>query len=479
MIQETAITTGGGTWELTGLECNGKKVDFSADRQGDGRADPQRAEADLRLRQHVHEGARGDARRPRLPRLHLDHREPGPQRHPGEPPRPRRRQPLQGGRGDRRQGRGRQPARLPADHRLALLARRRLQEPRRQRPVGIALDRQEPDPHQHHDQGLDGAARRSGGRDRPPARGRRHDRPDRAGGGARGQARPLGPGRHADRSDSRRRLPGRLRVRRPALRDRQPQRRQRRVDRLPRRRPARLLLRLLRLAAADQRHDHDPQGGRERARGDRELPLHRQPLLLARRRLPARRQGRGAGRGGVHPRRDDAGQRPLGGSRGAAPGMGAGRPQLQLAGRLDHRRRRGHGPRRDLTRGRRPRHLHLRQQPHPRARRPDPAQGQRGRARHIRLQGRPGGQPQDRAPHRDDHRGGRRRARRARPARAPPRHLQDLRAAARVRGGTLEAEERRVRRRGLRRQGRGDGRDPRRTRARSAPTTTTSSRRAS
>ena len=84
-----------------------------------------------------------------------------------------------------------------------------------------------------------------------------------------------------------------VRVRRAALRDRQPQRRQRRVDRLPAGREARLLLRLLRRAAADERHDHRAQGRRRpAAEHARHLPVHGQHLVQRRRILRALRRAR-------------------------------------------------------------------------------------------------------------------------------------------------------------------------------------------
>lgn len=56
-------------------------------------------------------------------------------------------------------------------------------------------------------------------------------------------------------------LPGNVWVRCAALRDRQPQRRQRRGSRLPERLAPWVLLRLLRHPAAEQRHADHPQGG--------------------------------------------------------------------------------------------------------------------------------------------------------------------------------------------------------------------------
>ena len=74
--------------------------------------------------------------------------------------------------------------------------------------------------------------------------------------------RAVGAGRRDRRPGAQRPLPRRLRLRRAALLGRQPQRRQRRDGRVPARRAPRLLLRLLRHAAADQRHDRGAQGGR-------------------------------------------------------------------------------------------------------------------------------------------------------------------------------------------------------------------------
>ena len=90
-----------------------------------------------------------------------------------------------------------------------------------------------------------------------------------------------------------------LRVRRAALRDRQPQRRQRRVDLLSAGHHARVLLRVLREARADERHDHGAQGGLPAAGHARaEAALHRQHLLREQRVLPHRleRQARRADR---------------------------------------------------------------------------------------------------------------------------------------------------------------------------------------
>ena len=103
--------------------------------------------------------------------------------------------------------------------------------------------------------------------------------------------------------------PERVRLRRAALRDRRPQRRQRRVDRLPAGLQARLLLRLLRQAPADERHDHRPQGadgGHARRHGEHDVPVQGEHLLQRRRVVRAHRPARRPGIGDLLPRRGPA-----------------------------------------------------------------------------------------------------------------------------------------------------------------------------
>jgi hypothetical protein len=109
-------------------------------------------------------------------------------------------------------------------------------------------------------------------------------------------------GGHADGADHRLRD---LRVRRAALRDRQLQRRQRRVNLLSAEHAARVLLRLLRQAGADERDDHRGEGLQPAHRhAPAARPLHREHLVRQRRVLPdgVNREPRPAD---VHPRRRD------------------------------------------------------------------------------------------------------------------------------------------------------------------------------
>ncbi len=173
----------------------------------------------------------------------------------------------------------------------------------------------------------DGAGARLPGRARPgQTHRRRHDdRADRCAAVPRRPQRTVAAGRRAGRSGP---LPGaeirgQIRLRRAALRDRRPQRRQRRDGPVPLRRAARLLLRLLRDAASGQRHDRDPQAGRGHERHERDVRLRRQRLLQRRRRLrPHRRPGRARQRD-LLPRRDAARRRAVDGERDGAAGLGA------------------------------------------------------------------------------------------------------------------------------------------------------------
>ena len=150
---------------------------------------------------------------------------------------------------------------------LAVHARHRLPVPRGDGCLGFAVEGHRCLPDVDRDAGFDAAARRrrqTG--QRPEAGGCNHDRADRrrALPGQSGQP-ALGTGRHAGRPGARAAVPGtRVRVRHAALRHRQPQRRQRRIHLLPPGRAPRVLLRLLRQAATDDRDHHDQEAGRRR-----------------------------------------------------------------------------------------------------------------------------------------------------------------------------------------------------------------------
>ena len=147
--------------------------------------------------------------------------------------------------------------------------------------------------------------------------------------------------------------PGKLRLRRAALRRRRAERGQRRVDRLPHRREARLLLRLLRRPAADERHDRHPQGrGRPGCHRHAVVRLPGRHLLHVRPALRDRGVGRYAGLGDLLPR----GGPDVVVARAGPSGVDAVRPGLHVedgrepdADRCLHRRglrrprRRGHG----------------------------------------------------------------------------------------------------------------------------------------
>ena len=134
------------------------------------------------------------------------------------------------------------------------------------------------------------------------------------------------------RARGRARVRGRIRLRGTALRDRQCERRQRRVHRLPGRTPARLLLRLLRGAAADQRYDRRPQGGVDPGRRRPDVHVRGEHLLHGGPPLrPDGEEGR-AGRGDVLPR-GDAGGRP------AVDGEGDRAGRVAAHGTGVHRRR--------------------------------------------------------------------------------------------------------------------------------------------
>ena len=120
----------------------------------------------------------------------------------------------------------------------------------------------------------------------------------------------LDPGRHETDPLMNTLFPGAVRLRRPALRDRQPQRRQRRVDLLPAGRQARLLLRYYVKPPPTQRHDHRPQGahgGHPGRHGEHDVPVHREHLVQRRRVVRAHRQ---AGRARVGTFYRAAGQPP-------------------------------------------------------------------------------------------------------------------------------------------------------------------------
>ena len=256
-------------------------------------------------------------------------------------------------------------------------------------------------------------------RDHDPAD-RRAARPDEQRGIA------VAPGRRAGHPDHRR--PQRLRIRRAALRHRQPQRRQRRVDRLSRgRRQPRVLLRVLREAGAQARHDHRHQATRPRQPARElpgaDLPVHRQHLLPGRqqRRPLLRPQGRpqesGVGdvrSGGGHPL-DLRGE-----TRFRVPVV---KPDMHVDARGRRRRQRDH---RDRTQGRRGscgrRHcqVHVRQHPPAPAGRPArAAQGDPGQRRAVRLRRGRGARPIDVQPH-DRDAGRERRTRRRSGRRAGP-----------------------------------------------------------
>ena len=267
-----------------------------------------------------------------LPELRGDHRQPRAQRHPGELARPRRRHALHVGPADRSRPRGAGAADVQAVAELAVHAGTRLPVARRLRDLGLAVDRHRAVPRRHRDQDLRAAAQRQGDADGEAAAGGHHDHPDRRPGRARRAGiGALAAGRHNDGSRARPALPGSVRLRRAALRRRQPQRRQRRVHRLPDRRHARLLLRLLRDAAADQRHDRGAQGAR-RAGGHRaaDVRVPGQRVLQSRRRLHARRRTRPDRRADVLPRRGPAGRGPVD-LHGSTPGrLVADRARLHL-----------------------------------------------------------------------------------------------------------------------------------------------------
>lgn len=86
-----------------------------------------------------------------------------------------------------------------------------------------------------------------------------------------------------------------LRLRRVALRGRQPQRRQRRVRQVPRRRPQRLLLRLRRQPRSSTGHDQSP-GSTRRGYQHPDVPLRGQRLLQPRRDVRPHRQRQLPGR---------------------------------------------------------------------------------------------------------------------------------------------------------------------------------------
>ena len=94
--------------------------------------------------------------------------------------------------------------------------------------------------------------------------------------------------------DPRRRLSGSIRVRGAEMRDRRSERRQRRMDRVSIGRLARVLLRLLRQAAADERHDRRAQGGLASGGRDRVVPVHGEHHLQSQPAVRARRHERGA-----------------------------------------------------------------------------------------------------------------------------------------------------------------------------------------
>ena len=245
-------------------------------------------------------------RRAHLPELHGHRGEPRPQQHPGEPAGPRGRHALQRRRCRQPGDRAGPAAELHAAAGLALhdgqglrVARGRADpgarcrsSPARSRATSSTktsvplLDRN----------GDDTGQTLAGAVTVPLTAG-----PDRA--GREGQL-AVGPGRHADRSRAEPAVPGRVRLRRAALRRRRAQRGQRRVDRLPGRREARLLLRLLRRPAADERHDRRPQGrGRPGCHRHAVVRLPGRRLLHPGRDVRDRGVGRQAGLGDLLPRR--------------------------------------------------------------------------------------------------------------------------------------------------------------------------------
>ena len=239
----------------------------------------------------------GDDRGARVRRLLGHPGEPGAQQHDGEPAGPRRDTLYESGDSVDPRIELRGSAHLPADHRLAVHVRRRHRGQHRRRPVGQAVDRHRPGRRSAAgDQGHGAGARlqRAPGRRRRDDRGSGDDRPQPRPGRSCRPERALAPGRHnrgpgaVQRSAVRRPL----RVRGAQMRDRRPQRRQRRDDPVPVRHAAHVLLRVLRDAAAVVGHDRDPQAGRG-LRRRRDLRLHRQRLLQPGRRLqPVGQRGR-------------------------------------------------------------------------------------------------------------------------------------------------------------------------------------------
>ena len=241
-----------------------------------------------------------------------------------------------------------------------------LPEPRGQRSVGGAVDRQRRRPGRVRDQGGRARARlrRASGQRRREDRRRGHRRAEPRPGRPRRPEPPVAPGRHAHGSGALRRPGVRrpLRVRRAALRDRRPQRRQRRDDPVPVRHAAHVLLRVLRHAAAVVGQDRHPQGGR-RVAGERDASASAATCPTTRAaRSTFRRRGR-PGVDGVRPRRDAARRRALDGDRGRARGLDADRPRVHVAVEHGHRRRRGAHRADQPGRGRHG-HLHVHQPAH-------------------------------------------------------------------------------------------------------------------
>ena len=177
---------------------------------------------------------------------------------------------------------GDQQSQLQTASRLALHARQGLQEAGGVRAVGVAVDRQKPLRHRDRDRSLASAcATTRAGRPTTSWRARRRSKLTR---GIRRDA-PRSPNslwiQGGTPSDPilNGTVSGTVRVRRAAVLGRQPVRQQRRVDRVPAGDRARLLLRVLRPAAADERDDRDPQGGARPAGGHSHLHLRRQPQL--------------------------------------------------------------------------------------------------------------------------------------------------------------------------------------------------------
>ena len=183
-------------------------------------------------------------------------------------------------------------------------------------------------------------------------------------------------------------LSRRVRLRGAPVRRRQPERRQRRVDRLPRRCLARLLLRLLRQAATDERHHCRSQGGLRPARRNPELPVRGERHVQRRRAILARRRERRPCSDDVLPGCDRPRRFAVDIRRGRAAGVAPDRHQVLLehgCEQMDDEPRHGEDVR--SAESRRHRHVHLHGLADPAPRCPRAEQDDRGRRRDLRVLG--------------------------------------------------------------------------------------------